>query len=115
MARTLVFLYVFTVPFVLLSDEDSGVIAHCFMVFVVTYGFVGLELVAIELDNPFGDDPNDFDHKYVIRRGAKLLAYIFEGLLYTILESSLWIISIAHVQRHGYDGVRRYLFNDPRR
>lgn len=23
--------------------------------------FVGLELVAIELDDPFGDDPNDFD------------------------------------------------------
>lgn len=56
------FLYVFTVPFVLLGD-DSSAFAHCCMVFVITYGFVGLELVAIELDNPFGNDPNDFDHK----------------------------------------------------
>jgi predicted membrane chloride channel (bestrophin family) len=61
MARTIVFLYVFTVPFVLLSDE-SGLAAHCFMVFILTFGFVGLACVAIEIDNPFGDDPNDFDH-----------------------------------------------------
>lgn len=32
------------------------------MVFLMTYGFVGLELVAIELDNPFGNDANDFDN-----------------------------------------------------
>ena len=61
MARTFLFLYVYTVPFVLLSDESS-LLAHCFSVFVLTYGFVGLELVAIEMDNPFGDDPNDFDN-----------------------------------------------------
>jgi predicted membrane chloride channel (bestrophin family) len=28
----------------------------------VTYGFVGLETVSIELDDPFGDDENDFDN-----------------------------------------------------
>ena len=60
MARTFLFLYIFTVPFVLLSDESS-VLAHCFTIFLLTYGFMGLEVVAIELDNPFGDDPNDFD------------------------------------------------------
>lgn len=59
MARTFLFLYIFTVPFVLLSDESS-VFAHCFTIFLLTYGFMGLEVVAIELDNPFGDDPNDF-------------------------------------------------------
>jgi predicted membrane chloride channel (bestrophin family) len=32
------------------------------MVFVLTYGFVGLEVVAIELDNPFGEDENDFNN-----------------------------------------------------
>jgi predicted membrane chloride channel (bestrophin family) len=62
MARTFLFLYVFTVPFVLIGDESS-LLSHCFMVFVMTYGFVGLELVAIEMDNPFGDDANDFDNK----------------------------------------------------
>jgi predicted membrane chloride channel (bestrophin family) len=36
------------------------------MVFVLTYGFIGLEVVAIELDNPFGNDPNDFNCRYVV-------------------------------------------------
>ena len=29
--------------------------------FFVTYAFVGLELVSIEMDDPFGDDQNDLD------------------------------------------------------
>ena len=53
MSRTFLFLYVFTVPFVLQQDRSSH-IAHCFMVFFMTYAFVGLADVAIELDNPFG-------------------------------------------------------------
>lgn len=61
MSRTFLFVYVFTIPFALLGDE-STLFAHCFVVFLLTYGFVGLELVAIELDNPFGDDDNDFDN-----------------------------------------------------
>lgn len=35
--------------------------ALLFLVFFVTFGFVGLEFVSIEFDDPFGDDPNDFD------------------------------------------------------
>jgi hypothetical protein len=31
------------------------------VIFVAAYGCIGLELVSIEHDNPFGDDPNDFD------------------------------------------------------
>jgi hypothetical protein len=61
MSRTFLFAYVFTVPFALLSDK-SGLVAHCCEVFILTFGFVGLELVAIELDNPFGNDENDFDN-----------------------------------------------------
>uniref|UniRef100_A0A7S3PDH3 Bestrophin homolog n=1 Tax=Amphora coffeiformis TaxID=265554 RepID=A0A7S3PDH3_9STRA len=57
MSRTFVFLYIFTVPFVLLQDKSSNV-AHYATVFVMTYGFMGLEIVAIELDDPFGDDEN---------------------------------------------------------
>lgn len=45
MARTLLFLYVFTVPFVMLSDASSP-IAHCAAVFVMTFGFLGLEMVS---------------------------------------------------------------------
>jgi predicted membrane chloride channel (bestrophin family) len=66
MARTFLFLYVFTVPFVMLSDTSSDA-AHVFAVFLLTYGFMGLEMVAIELDNPFGDDPNDFNNAYVVK------------------------------------------------
>ena len=37
-------------------------IYHAIAVFVITYGAIGLETCAIELDNPFGDDPNDLDN-----------------------------------------------------
>jgi len=62
MARTFLFAYVFTIPFALLTDSNTTTLAHCAEVFILTYGFVGLELVAIELDNPFGDDENDFEY-----------------------------------------------------
>lgn len=62
MARTFLFFYIFTVPFALLSDTGSSPLAHIGTVFILTYGFMGLEAVAIELDDPFGDDPNDFDN-----------------------------------------------------
>lgn len=61
MARTFLFCYVFTVPFALLSDSSKPV-AHCIVIFFLTYGFMGLEYVSIELDDPFGGDPNDFDN-----------------------------------------------------
>jgi len=63
MSRTFVFLYVFTVPFVLIEDQSSSSFAHCFTVFMLTFGFIGLETCAIQLDDPFGDDENDFDNK----------------------------------------------------
>ena len=52
MSRTLMFTYVFTVPFVMLSDKSSD-FAHCFIVFLLTYGFMGLEMIAMELDSKF--------------------------------------------------------------
>lgn len=78
MARTFLFLYVFTIPFVLLQD-NSTLFAHCFMVFLATYAFVGLELIAIELDNPFGDDDNDFDNSGLARTA-------YEDTYLTILD-----------------------------
>ncbi|CAB9508769.1 Zinc finger, RAN-binding domain containing 2 [Seminavis robusta] len=59
MARTFLFLYLFTVPLIFVKDKSS-VYAHCFAIFLMTYGFMGLEVIAIALDNPFGDDPIDF-------------------------------------------------------
>ena len=51
----------YTVPFALLSDPSNGFV-HCIEIFILTYGFMGLETVSIELDDPFGDDDNDFDN-----------------------------------------------------
>lgn len=70
MTRTIVLFYIFTVPFVLLTDyDDAGsdttnprpTIEHCIVIFLLTYGFMGLEIVSVELDDPFGDDANDFE------------------------------------------------------
>ena len=60
MARSFLLFYVFTLPFALVGDQ-SGYVADIVIVMILTYGFVGLEYVAIELDDPYGDDDNDFD------------------------------------------------------
>jgi predicted membrane chloride channel (bestrophin family) len=77
MARTFLFFYVYTVPFALLSDPSIAIV-HCIEIFVLTYGFMGLETVSIELDNPFGDDDNDFDNL---------------GMAYTAFEDNYVMIS----------------------
>jgi predicted membrane chloride channel (bestrophin family) len=61
MTRTLLFAFVYTIPFVFLGDTVGNVVYHCIAVFVMTYGYIGLEMVAIELDDPFGSDDNDLD------------------------------------------------------
>jgi predicted membrane chloride channel (bestrophin family) len=62
MARTFMFIYLETLPFALLDTVADSMYVHMAIVFLVTYGFVGLETVSIELDNPFGNDENDFDN-----------------------------------------------------
>ena len=57
-ARTLSFLWVFTLPLSLQTD-NSGLLDHCFVVFFLTYAFIGLEVMSIELEDPFGLDAND--------------------------------------------------------
>eukprot|EP00521_Asterionellopsis_glacialis_P004707 CAMPEP_0195275898 /NCGR_PEP_ID=MMETSP0706-20130129/18184_1 /TAXON_ID=33640 /ORGANISM="Asterionellopsis glacialis, Strain CCMP134" /LENGTH=300 /DNA_ID=CAMNT_0040333377 /DNA_START=59 /DNA_END=961 /DNA_ORIENTATION=- len=61
MARTFLFIYVYTLPFALLSD-NSDFTDHALIIFFMTYGLVGLEYVSIDMDDPFGDDPNDFNN-----------------------------------------------------
>ena len=53
----------------MLSDS-SDVYAHCVMIFILTYGFMGLETVSIELDNPFGNDDIDFNNLGMARVSA---------------------------------------------
>eukprot|EP00804_Cyclotella_cryptica_P005919 CCRYP_000184-RB/>CCRYP_000184-RB protein AED:0.07 eAED:0.07 QI:348/1/1/1/1/1/5/513/338 len=59
MSRTVTFIWVYFLPFALVMDESS-VLAHCVIVFVVTFAFIGLEAVAIEVDDPFGHDGKSF-------------------------------------------------------
>eukprot|EP00592_Proboscia_alata_P013456 CAMPEP_0194388840 /NCGR_PEP_ID=MMETSP0174-20130528/100610_1 /TAXON_ID=216777 /ORGANISM="Proboscia alata, Strain PI-D3" /LENGTH=183 /DNA_ID=CAMNT_0039180491 /DNA_START=732 /DNA_END=1283 /DNA_ORIENTATION=- len=54
MGRTFLFLYVFSVPFVLLGVIEE-MLSGLLFVFFLTYGFMGLEFVSMELYDPFGD------------------------------------------------------------
>lgn len=89
MTATFMWFYVFTVPFALLSADDTSVlsaVAHCLVTFALTYGFVGMDLISIQLDDPFGEDENDF--KYVLfvaddicgRRDIVQLSHMFPAL-----------------------------------
>lgn len=60
MGRTFLFLWTFTIPLVLRGVVDE-IYAALVFVFFLTYGFIGLELVAMKLMNPFGDGVNDLN------------------------------------------------------
>lgn len=63
MITTLLCFYLFTVPFALLSAGETSMVAaisHCMVVFILTFGFVGMNMVSMQLDDPFGVDENDF-------------------------------------------------------
>jgi Bestrophin, RFP-TM, chloride channel len=60
MSRTFIFFYIYTLPSALLTASSTP-IADLVVLFIVTYGFIGLELISVELDDPFGDDVIDFD------------------------------------------------------
>lgn len=60
MARIFLVLYVFTMPFAILSaDLKLDDVQVVLLVFIMTYGFMGLEIVSTNLDDPFGSDPSD--------------------------------------------------------
>jgi len=63
MGRTLLFLWVFTLPLAVLNTHPEEPYESMFLVFLVTYGFLGLALVEIELHDPLGDDDNDLETK----------------------------------------------------
>lgn len=90
MSRTFVLIWVFSLPLSLVYDMET-LPALLFLIFFVTFGFVGLEFVAVEFDDPFGDDENDFDCLGLAR-------VVFEDLY----------ISIYDVDgQHAADALRR--------
>jgi predicted membrane chloride channel (bestrophin family) len=64
MTRTFLFFWIFSLPCVLIPDNDQ-LYEVLILMFFCTYGFLGLEYVNMELDDPYGQDPNDFPGQYV--------------------------------------------------
>ena len=100
MARTFLFLFVYTIPLVFLQDK-SNIVYHCMAVFIITYGFIGLETVAIELDDPFGSDPNDFDNEGMAEKA-------YEDVYLTIyhVDGSSWADKLRLRMHHQYDNTK---------
>lgn len=68
MTRAFLFMWVYTLPMVLL--KDYRVWSSLLIVVLVTMGFIGTEYVSMSLDDPFGEDTNDIDE-----HGMALLVY----------------------------------------
>lgn len=60
LGRIFIFAYVFSLPFALLDKKlEFKDIQYIILVFLISYGFLGCELLFVELDDPFAEDPND--------------------------------------------------------
>ena len=76
-SRTILFFWIFSLPATMISIAAQP-FSIGLIVFFLTFGFVGLEYVSIELDDPFGSDPNDFD---CLGMGQR----VFEDIYLTLL------------------------------
>jgi len=105
MNRTFIVIWVFTLPMVLFHDSDDKV-SSVVATFFLTYAFIGLELVSVELDDPFGDDVNNFDILGLAKK-------IFEDVYICIHdidgeEASQRLREYFYVQeKHDYDADDR--------
>jgi len=63
--KTLLFVWLFTMPMCLCKVKMNHFmnipITICIVVFFITFGFLGIEFVSVELADSFGNDPSDFD------------------------------------------------------
>lgn len=60
MARTILVIWLIFLPLGL-CQEKYPLWGLCMLVFLLTFGFSGLEIVSIEMSDPFGVDSTDFD------------------------------------------------------
>lgn len=60
MARTILFIWLGVLPLGL-CQQDYPLWGICMLTFLLTFGFLGLEYVSIEMSDPFGVDTTDFD------------------------------------------------------
>jgi predicted membrane chloride channel (bestrophin family) len=66
MARFFLFVWIYTLPFALVNVIQK-LPALLVLVFCITFGFIGLEQVSIELDDPYGDDDGNIPIEEYIR------------------------------------------------
>lgn len=59
MGRAFLFLWTFSMPLVLRQGPFTDIWTAMIFLFFLTYGFIGLELVAMKLCSPFGDGVHD--------------------------------------------------------
>jgi len=94
MTRTILFFYIFTLPFALNNDIEK-VAPFLFTIFIITYGFIGLEFIAIEIDDPFGQDPNDFDVGGMAQ--VRISNFILWSVIYLHFISICSLVPNVHV------------------
>lgn len=75
MGRTLLFVWMFTLPFAITNGIAKS-FASMVIIFLLTYGFVGLEYVSMELDDPFGDDANDIDDVFLMVQTTQAVYFL---------------------------------------
>jgi hypothetical protein len=61
MGRTMVLIWILGLPFAITNQHAKHIFEALILVFLVTYGFIGLTMADIELHDPLGNDPNDLE------------------------------------------------------
>jgi len=94
MARTFLFFYTYTLPFALLSVESHPV-QDIVLVFLITYGIIGIEQITIEMDDPFGVHPCDLPVLDEMRS-------VFEDVYLSVLDTDgMSAVSQLQSRMHG--------------
>lgn len=73
--RYILFFWVFTLPIGLMSSIDKPAALYT-LIFFLTLGFIGLEAVIMEIEDPFGNDPNDFNDVGMTKAAIQDLIYV---------------------------------------
>eukprot|EP00545_Synedropsis_sp_CCMP1620_P004916 CAMPEP_0119006202 /NCGR_PEP_ID=MMETSP1176-20130426/2162_1 /TAXON_ID=265551 /ORGANISM="Synedropsis recta cf, Strain CCMP1620" /LENGTH=467 /DNA_ID=CAMNT_0006958091 /DNA_START=20 /DNA_END=1420 /DNA_ORIENTATION=+ len=79
MTRWFLFAWIFTIPMTL-TEAMHYISETMVVVFFITYGFLGIEYVSIEMDDPFGDDASDIDH-------SGLAEMVYEDIYLAIVKA----------------------------
>jgi predicted membrane chloride channel (bestrophin family) len=59
MGRTFMFIWVMSLPLVLSGKDFDDIVSVFSFIILLTYGFLGLEMVAMKMANPFGEEAKD--------------------------------------------------------